>query len=226
MHNFIIANSDTDANMFYKPGFEPFPKEERVLLLKELNDQFPEGLVWEDDGYFPCVCVLRAKNYILYDGKKIKIKGSGLKSSKIEDAFKEFLNEVIDAIVFDKGNYTDIYHKYIREINNIQDIRRYSSKKTVTSKVEDGTGTTQVKMREAIKDAGLSAGSKFWCFFDEDDSLVLAENFKGTYNKNKLYKKLHKCAAIFDLVMDHKAVFPDYSLKNKLTKAALEEVLK
>ena len=63
----------------------------------------------------------------------------------------------------------------------------------------------------------------FWVFFDEDESLVLAENFKGTYHKPKLLKKLHNAAKIFSAVLPTKDLFPDLSLKKNLP--LLQEIL-
>lgn len=218
---FQIANGDTDSISFCT-GTE-LSAEEQNGLLADLQKRFPERIKWEHDGYYPTLIVLKAKNYILYDGEKIKIKGSALKSSKTETGLKEFLNEVIDDLVYNKDNLPQIYSKYVREIMDVQDIKRYSSKKTVTEKMEDSERTNEAKLREAIKDANLSQGDKFFVFFNEDDSLVLAENFKGSYNRNKLLKKIHKTSQVFSAVLSTKDLFPDLSLKKN--QALLSQIV-
>ena len=80
-HNFILGPVDTDSISICKPAGAPFTEEEMQSLLDEINSYFPEHIKYADDGYFPRCVALKAKNYILYDGKKIKIKGSSLKAS-------------------------------------------------------------------------------------------------------------------------------------------------
>lgn len=212
-NNLIVSLVDTDSLTVNKPDGSPFSQVEIDILTEEINKLTPDLINWDFEFYVPKFIVLKSKNYIIFDGNKIKIKGSAIKSSKTETGLKEFLNEVIDDLVYDKGNLTAIYGKYVREIMDVQDIKRYSSKKTVTEKMEDSERTNEAKLREAIKDANLNQGDKFYVFFDEDDSLVLAENFKGTYNRMKLLKKLHKSAQVFGSILPTKDLFPDLSLK-------------
>lgn len=224
-HNFLLINADTDAISICKSNMAPFSEEEQIKLLKELNSQFLEHIKFEADGYFDTFIVLKAKNYIMFDGEELKIKGSALKSSKTETALKEFLHEVINDIVYDKQNLPAIYNKYIQEIMSVQDIKRWSSKKSVTEKMEDSERTNEIKLREAIKDnPELTQGSKFWVFFRNDDSLCLAENFDGLdYNREKLLKKIHKTAQVFAGIMDTKTLFVDLSLKKN--KALLQQIV-
>ena len=44
-----------------------------------VNKLFKDGISWEDDGYFKKLIVVKAKNYILFDGMKVKIKGQAFK---------------------------------------------------------------------------------------------------------------------------------------------------
>lgn len=224
-YNFVLVNADTDSISICKSDMSEFSQEEQTRLLKELNSQFLEHIKFEPDGYFETLVVLKAKNYILFSNGEIKIKGSALKSSKTETALKEFLHEVINDVVYDKQNLTAIYKKYIQEIMNVQEIKRWSSKKTLTEKMEESERTNEAKLREAIKDANLNQGDKFWVFFKGDDSLCLAENFDGVdYNREKLLKKIHKTAQVFSGIMNTKALFIDFSLKKN--RNLLEEILK
>lgn len=223
MHNFLIANADTDSISFCKSDYSPFSENEQMELINEINNLLPEKIKFSHDGYFNSFIVLKAKNYILYDGEKIKIKGSALKSSKTEIAFKEFLEEIISAIVYDKNNYIDIYNKYVREIMEIKDIKRWSSKKTITEKTQSSERTNESKVRDALVGSEYVQSDKIWVFFKSDDSLCLSENFNGDYNKEKLLKKLHSTSKIFANVLPTNDLFINYSLKKK--KTLLEELL-
>lgn len=223
-HDFILINADTDSIMVCKKDNSIFTEEERVTLLKELNGLSPKGLNWDDDGYYETVIILKAKNYILYDGKKVKYKGSSLKSSTLEIALKEFLQEIIQSILNDQTNYVEIYNKYIKEINNIQDIKRWASKKTISEKTLTSERANETKIMDAIKDSDYREGDKVYVYFKSDGSLSLIERFDGDYDKDAFYKKLYNTALRFETIMDCKELFLNYSLKRN--KIKLEEVLK
>jgi len=212
MYNFNLINCDTDSIMVNKMNGESFSKEELTQLLNELNSLYPETIVFEDDGYFQSVVVLKAKNYITYDGSKIKIKGSGLRDTKREAALREMISKVIDCLLFEKTNLIDIYNQYIKEAMNVTDIKRWAAKKTITASVLDPQRTNEQKVLDALKDTEYSEGDKRWFFFMEDDSLCLVERFNGSYNKMRLVEKVYKTMSIFSSVIDM-SQFPKYHLK-------------
>lgn len=217
-----LVNADTDSISFSKGDESSFTKEERVTHLEELNGLFPDLIRFEDDGYYPYLIVLKAKNYILQteDGK-VKIKGSALKDQKKEAALLEFFQDIINSILNGNNDYLNIYHKYIKEALNIKDIKRWSSKKTITEKVLNGTRANETKVLDAISNSEYSEGDKVWVFFDEDDTLKLVENYKGNYNKDKLLEKIYKAALTFENVIP-KETFINYKLKKN--KDALSKI--
>lgn len=143
-HNFIIGPTDTDSISFCKPDGKPFSEQEQEALLNELNSIMPEKIVYEGDGYFPTCIAVRAKNYMLWDGKEKKIKGSAFKTSSKEPAMKEMMEEFLDSLIEtdDIKPLIEIYHKYVREAINVKDIRRWCQKKTVTASVLKCKGWT------------------------------------------------------------------------------------
>jgi hypothetical protein len=105
-----------------------------------------------------------------------------------------------------------IYNKYVKEILNITDISRWASKKTVTSNVLNGTRKNETNVKDAIINTEYAEGDKIYTYFREDDTLGLAENFDGKYNKARLLEKLYKTALVFELVIS-KETFINYKLK-------------
>lgn len=213
MYNFKLVNYDTDSITVCKQDGSEFTEEEQTRLLNELNQQFPELINFEDDGYFNTIIVLKAKNYIMYDGKKIKTKGSALKDSKKEDALKDFMNDIIKTIVFKKFEYEKIYTKYVKEILNVTDMKRWSSKKTITSKVINAERTNEQKVLDALDGVDYQEGDKVWMYFRKDGSLGIAENFDGNYDEMKLLEKLFKTAKVFDNILPTSELFPNLKLK-------------
>lgn len=217
MYNFKLVNVDTDSISICKQDGSPFTNEEEARLLKELNSLFPETVVWDDDGSYQTVVVLKAKNYILYDGKQVKIKGSALKATQKAPALKEFLKEVIDYIIFhDNIKYEDIiqiYLKYVKEIGDIKDIKRWAARKTISDKVLMNDRTNEVKLRNAIQGTEIVEGDRAYVYYTPDNDLRLVQHFDGNYNKARLYKNLYDTAWVFESILDCELLFKNYALK-------------
>lgn len=213
MKNFTLINCDTDSITICKPDGSSFSEEEQASLLKELNAQFPERIKWEADGSFPKIIVLKAKNYVLYDGKKIKKKGSSLKDPKSSPALREFLDAIIDAIIFEKGNYQEIYLKYVKEILDVKDIKRWSSRKTLSSTMLESDRTNETRIVDALAGSNYVEGDRFYTFYETPSKISLVENFKGVYDKKKLLKAVYDKGQIFSTVLNTKELFINYTLK-------------
>lgn len=99
MYNFNIGPTDTDSISFCKKDGTPFSKEEQISLLKEINDISPECIEWEDDGYYEVCIVLKAKNYILWDGQTMIVKGSSFKTATKEIALKELMMKIVGVLL-------------------------------------------------------------------------------------------------------------------------------
>lgn len=228
-HNFILGPVDTDSISFTKPDMSPFSEEERNELLAEINALMPEKVKYADDGYYDTCIVIRAKNYILWDGKKLKMKGSALKATTKEPALQEFIKSTIQ-IILDNREVTDIhtkthdlYQQYVREIMNISDIKRWASKKTITDKILKNERTNEAKVRDALAGSDYTEGDKIFVYFKEDGNLSLVENFNNDHDRSKLLKKLFSTAETFETILPVGELFPNYSLK-KQYKILLDKV--
>lgn len=203
MHNNILINADTDAILITKPDGAAWSEIEQYSFLQELNNQFPALIKFEHDGYFQKVFVLGGKNYILYDGKKIKTKGSSMKDQKKEPALKEMMSRIIEALVFDKKEtLIEIYESYITEALHIKDITRWASKKTISESIlvcrdwtEDDIKQKKLRKNEtdiwdAIKDMeDLQLGNKVFVYPCILESRIEKKQFKNGKIKEKTVLK-------------------------------------
>ena len=213
-YDFILGPCDTDSISFCRQDGTFFTKEERATLLAELNALFPETIKFEDDGFFPKVIAIKTKNYILLDENgKLKVKGSALKKSTSEKAIKEYFTQFIDYLVYDKQDkLVELYEKYVKEAMVVTDMSRWVTRKTITSKVLEGTRTNETKVMDAIEGSAYKEGDRIYTFYKPDESLCLLENFTGEYDKMKLVKKLHTATKTFSTVIDV-GLFKNYALK-------------
>lgn len=210
---FKLVNADTDSISYCKSDMSELSEEEFKKHLAEVNSMFPPRIRWEDDGVFKRVVVVKAKNYILYDGEKIKLKGSGIKATTKCVALKEFIGKIIEMLVHNKGDLSTMYMEYVHEIMNIKDITRWTARKTVSEKVMTSERANETKVRSAIEDTEYVEGDRVRVFYLPDDTLELEENFKGVYNRKRLLKNLFDTVKGFEPVIpNYKELCPNFSL--------------
>jgi len=220
-YDFSIVNVDTDAISICKQDGKKFTDEECDLLMDELNSQFPELIEYEDDGYFEKFIVVKAKNYIMEQGtgkkKKITIKGSGLKGTNREKALTEFLNNVIMLLLNNKRDHIfNDYNAVAKEIEaGFEDINQWAMKKTVTKAVLNPERAQESKVLDAIQNVDYQEGDKVYLYCKDKDTLQLAKEFDGEYDKATYFKKLHNTLKIFETLVDP-TLYPNYGLgRNK-----------
>lgn len=228
-HDFVLVNCDTDSIMVAKPDGSPFSEEEQEVLLEEMNTHFEDLIIWENDGYYDSVVVVKSKNYCLlpHGEDRIKKKGSSIKDSKKEPAMLEMLDECIKDMIHGTGeNIPDIYNRYILEAADIQDIDRWSVKKTVTEAVLNPTRAQEQKILDAIQGKHVQEGDKVYLYSAIDgekqkvvkgepvflkngtakmvpnEVLKLAEKWNGDYNVKHYMKRVYNTLKILEKVLD------------------------
>lgn len=221
-HCFTLVNMDTDSISICNPDNSIISSDKRKQLIDEINTLLPEMIRMDDDGYYNSVIVLKAKNYILYDGNKVKIKGSALKASGKGNAEKGIIDEFIKTIIKyhneEERNQrlVEIYDRYIEEalfVETTEQMSRWTSRKTISEKIMTSDRENEAKVRRAIEGTDYVEGDRIRVFFMPDDSLCLIENFNGEYDRRKLLDKIHKTVLIFNTVIPAKQLFPNYALK-------------
>lgn len=213
-HNFKIVNGDTDSISFCNHDGSYITPEQRLAILKEINEISPELIEWEDDDFFPRFIVVGAKNYILLNEEgNLTVKGSGLKATTKEKALRSFINEVIQMLLTDRTDeILELYFAKAREILSLKDMSEWSTKHTITKAVLEGKGTAQVRIREALKGRPVQDGDKLFLFFKSPTERCLVEDFDGTYDASILLGKLYDTLCMFETVLDIKQ-YPNLTLK-------------
>jgi DNA polymerase elongation subunit (family B) len=223
MNNFKVVACDTDSIFFKKEDEAPFSEEEITKLNDQLNSLYPDLIRWELNGLFKTKVTLKAKNYVLWDGKTLKIKGSALRGSTREPALQALIKEMVDAMVYGTENYQEIYVKYILEALNVKDIKRWAFRKTISDAVLNSERMNEEKVRLALDGADWQPGDRRYFFYRSDNSMCLVENFVGEYDKIKLVRRVYDTIKIFGTVVDIN-LFTKYHLKGK--RKELDELVK
>jgi len=94
-HGCTILEADTDGIYLSSDEFFDRPEE----LLARVETTLPEGIELEHDGRYEAMFCYKAKNYVLFDGKKITIRGSALRSRGIEPYLKKLSDRLVHFLV-------------------------------------------------------------------------------------------------------------------------------
>ena len=212
---FKLVNADTDSIAYEPSGFGTI--EDHV---NEINDLSRDKIVWEDDGIYDAVLVVKAKNYAMKTGDTVKIKGSALKATMKETALRDFLETSLDMLLSHNPKEVEsLYMTEVIDIKNLTDISPWCSKKTVTAKVLNPKRTNEERVLAALKNENIQEGDKYRMFFKSNTELCLEKNFDGVYDADRLYEKLFKTVKVLEPVLGLEG-FLNFKLKRN--KDALE----
>ena len=87
----LILEADTDGIYLSSEAYFDQPD----ALLAQVTHVLPPGIELEYDGKYAAMFCYKAKNYALYDGQKITLRGSALRSRGIEPYLKKLTNQLI-----------------------------------------------------------------------------------------------------------------------------------
>jgi DNA polymerase, archaea type len=91
----IILEADTDG--IYLSSERHFASPE--AMLREVAAILPEGIELEFDGRYEAMFCYKAKNYALYDGREVTLRGSALRSRGIEPYLQRLTDQMIDFLL-------------------------------------------------------------------------------------------------------------------------------
>jgi hypothetical protein len=240
---------DTDSIKYYHPERE-LTEEETAANTKEVNSLFPSGIKWDDEGIYKVFVVVKSKNYIMVDSNdKVKLKGSSMKSSKLEPSLKDLQKDIIDMLIGRSHDTIEqIYSSHCKNAAKITDIRQWSSRKTISERTIASQRRNERLLVDALAGEQYQLGDKFEFYYTRDGILKLSSRFESLrpdHDVKRILGKLYKTCQVFSNVTIAEQL-PNYTLtKNakdyndmvrekvlkekhkKLTaKTALEEILK
>ena len=94
-HGCTILEADTDGIYLSSETYFETPE----VLLGLVAPILPAGIELEHDGRYAAMWCYKAKNYALYDGKKVILRGSALRSRGIEPFLKKLSDRLIHYLV-------------------------------------------------------------------------------------------------------------------------------
>lgn len=90
-----VLEADTDGIYLSSERYDDKPED----LLKAVSEVLPDGIDLEYDGRYVAMFCYKSKNYALYDGEHVTIRGSALRSRGTEPILKEMTDCLIYALL-------------------------------------------------------------------------------------------------------------------------------
>jgi len=148
-------------------------------LTKRINEQLPELINVEYDGYYPNFISIKKKNYIMDDGDKLIYKGA-TKGRSLEPFLKEFTHAVYQGLI-DGISTESIFNDYTQFVRVMRDVRYFIKKaslhqslKEYAEKRENGGNKAVAYELWSKHPKRYSLGENFHYYIYGDDKKVKA----------------------------------------------------
>lgn len=196
-----IVLVDTDSIKYYCPQ-EPLTPEVTAINTKEVNALFPSGIKWDDEGIYKVFVVVKSKNYIMVDSNdKVKLKGSSMKSSKLEPSLKVLQKDIIDMLIGrNHESIQAIYERHAKNASKIRDITPWSSRKTISERTVNSTRKNERLLIEALAGEPYQLGDRFEFYYTRDGVLKLSSKFnpqEPDHDVKRVLGKIYKTCQVF-----------------------------
>ncbi|MEA2511724.1 MAG: polymerase, archaea type [Thermomicrobiales bacterium] len=218
---------DTDGVYFVPPAHAQREEDESAFI-ETIAAHLPNGIRLGHDGRYRAMLSLRMKTYglLTYDGR-ILMKGSALRSRKMEPCFRQFLQ--IAARGFMSDDREAVREAYFALGERIRLRKLAIDEFTQWSMLNEATASTQPRLTRLL--ARLTpqpkAGERLEIYEREDGELALRQQYALDENIPYLLRRLHETAgrfrALFPTEADFAAFFPHLSARTDLEQAKLQE---
>ena len=91
----LVLEADTDGIYVSSEAYARQPAD----LLEKVSVVLPEGIQLEFDGHYEKMFCYKSKNYALYDGKNVIVKGAALKSRGLEPFLRQLNDSLIEGLL-------------------------------------------------------------------------------------------------------------------------------
>ncbi|MBA3416806.1 MAG: ribonuclease H-like domain-containing protein [Chloroflexia bacterium] len=217
---------DTDGVYFVPPPVVADEIGERRYI-DQLSAGLPDGIRLAHDGRYAGMLSLRLKNYALlgHDGTML-LKGSSLRSRRMEPCLRSFLREAARAFL--EGRRDDARNAYFDLANRIRERQLSPAEFVQWGMLNDETIAKFPRLRRLVDRAGVGpgtrSGDRIEYYEREDGELAFVREYARDENVAYLLRRLRDVAErfreLFPAAAQFDAFFPAVSTRTNLDAAA------
>lgn len=218
---------DTDG-VYFVPPKEINSEDDERRYIDKVASQLPRGIRLGHDGRYQAMLSLRMKTYGLlsYDGK-ISLKGSALRSRKMEPCFRQFLQVAARGFMTgDRDTVRDAYFTLGERIRlRTLDIEEFIQ----WSMLNAETIASQPRLKRLIDRVNPrpKPGDRLEIYERQDGELALRQEYASDESIPYLLRRLHETAGRFETLFPSEsafeAFFPHLTAKTNIEQARLQE---
>jgi DNA polymerase elongation subunit (family B) len=218
---------DTDGVYFVPPSTVRSVEEERIFIDK-VASQLPNGIRLGHDGRYQAMLSLRMKTYglLTYDNK-ILLKGSALRSRKMEPCFRRLLQAAARGFMTeDRESVRDAYFALGERIRRHElEVDEF----TQWSMLNNETLASQPRLKRLLArlNPPPKAGERLELYERQDGELALRQHYALDESIPYLLRRLHETAGRFRALFPSEAAFsvffPPLTARTDLEQAKVQE---
>ena len=218
---------DTDGVYFVPPrGVET--EDDEIALIERIGAGLPAGIRLAHDGRFQSMLALGMKTYGLleYDGSLV-LKGSALRSRRVERCFRDFL--AASAVAFMRGNTDTVRETYFELAERIRARELPIDDISQWAMVRAETIAKQPRLKRLLDrvPADLSGSDRLRIYERQDGELALVPEYAHDENVSYLLRRLQDTALrfrpLFKSEHEVQTFFPLITPKTDLDQAKTQE---
>jgi DNA polymerase I len=218
---------DTDGVYFVPPASVHTEDEERAFV-DRLAAILPAGIRLGHDGRYRAMLSLRMKTYglLTYDGR-ILLKGSSLRSRRMEPCFREFLRCAVHGFTVDDRE--GVREAYFALGERIRKRRLEVAEFTQWAMVNRESLASQPRLARLLARLGMSTrgGDRLELYERQDGELALraeyADDESASYLLRRLYETASRFRPLFASDGEFDAFFPPLSMRTDLESAKTQQ---
>jgi DNA polymerase I len=218
---------DTDGVYFVPPSDVRSVDDERRFI-DGVASHLPHGIRLAHDGRYRSMLSLRMKTYglLTYDGK-ILLKGSALRSRKMEPCFRRFLQAAASGFMSDERElvrdaYFELGERIRRRELAVEEFTQWSM-------LNNETLASQPRLKRLLArlNPPPKAGERLEIYERQDGELALRQDYAQDESIPYLLRRLHETAARFRALFPSEAAFaaffPPLTARTDLEQAKAQE---
>jgi hypothetical protein len=215
---------DTDGVYFTPPDGIASEADEEAFVARVGASALPSGVRLAHDGRYEKMLSLKLKTYALLDyAGGLTLKGSSLRSRRMERCFLRFIEEAARGFMLDQR--AEVRNRYFALAESIQQKTVGPSEISQWTMIKRSTLDQQPRLK-ALLDANpgrWTFGERIEIYERDDGSLGFAEDYAGDENTSGLLRRLYDTAArfreAFDSAAEFDAFFPKITPRTRLSEA-------
>lgn len=215
---------DTDGVYFTPPDGITSEDEEEAFIASVGSVALPDGVRLAHDGRYEKMLSLKLKTYALLDyGGSLTLKGSSLRSRRMERCFLRFIQEAARDLMLDRRE--EVRDRYFELAEAIQQKTVDPKEISQWTMVKRGTLEKQQRLK-ALLDANPGRwrfGERVEVYERDDGSLGFLEDYAHDENTRVLLRRLSDTAArfteAFATMAEFDAFFPKVTPTTRLSEA-------